>query len=118
MSEKCLNIGMTVCFWCGKSTGIAIGDRLVDCRDKWNVNRVFGGYEPCDKCKENMSKGFTVMIAQDKPSFKNQPEIQENVYPTSQFIVISNEAKARMFNIDNDKCFMEIEVAKNMGLVK
>lgn len=116
--SKCLNVAMTNCFWCGEVMGIAIGDKLVDCKNKLKTQYVFGGYEPCDKCKERMAKGFTIMIAQDKPISNGQPEMQKGVYPTGQWLVISNEAKERMFNVDKDKCFMDRETAIKLGLFK
>ena len=114
--DKCLNVALTFCFWCGKETGIAIGNKLTDCKNKWKTKYVFSGYEPCDECKEKMAKGFTIMIAQDKPIFEGQPEMQKGVYPTGDWLVISNEAKERMSSIDTDKCFMDRETAIKIGL--
>lgn len=117
MVDTCLNVAMTFCYWCGKENGIAIGSRFVSCKDKWKTKYVFTGYEPCDECKSNMDKGFTIMEVEEKPLFKNQPEIQKGIYPTGFFVVITNEAKDKLFkNIDTNKCFMDEETFISIGL--
>jgi len=84
MKKECMDLSLTKCFWCGEDIGIVIGEKLIDCKDKYRNKSIIVNYEPCDKCKEKMNKGFTVMIAQDKPISKGQPEIQKGIYPSGQ----------------------------------
>ena len=61
------------------------------------TQRLFTGYQPCDKCKESITKGFLVMGVSETETFPNQPFITEQngvkLYPTQNIIVLSNEVK-------------------------
>lgn len=117
--NKCLNIAMTKCFWCGEENGIAIGEKLVNCKDKWKTKNVFGGYEPCNKCKENFDKGFTIIEAQKTPLVDGQPEIQKGIYPTGYFTVVKMDAAIGAFGkeiANNKKAFMSTKMYEEFGL--
>ncbi len=121
MSNQCINTAMIQCFWCGEASGIAIGQKLVSCDKKWKTNYIFGGYEPCDKCKENREKGFTVVQAQDKPVNEGQPEIQDGIYPTGVWIVVKNESLVELLGqetVDLGMCFMDKEMMEKIGLIR
>ena len=107
-----VNPAMTTCFWCGKETGIALCGRISGGErggDYEAPRYVFGGYEPCDECREKMGLGVTMIEADTWPVFEGQPEIQEGIYPTSRWVVIRPDAAKRIFNCDSDKAFCDRE---------
>ena len=60
LSEKHgVNPSLTVCFWCGEHTGIALLVRLPG--DKEAPKEIIADYEPCDKCKEQWNKGIPII---------------------------------------------------------
>lgn len=60
------------CFWCGESKNqIALMGMLPD--DAEAPKNLVADFEPCDKCKEEMAKGITLMAVDTTPLFKNQP---------------------------------------------
>lgn len=62
-----------------------------------DTQRLFVGYQPCERCKESIAKGFLIMGVVEQETFPNQPAITEQngvkLYPTQNMIVLSNEAK-------------------------
>ena len=76
---------------------------------------VFGGYEPCNKCKEKMALGTTIMQASLEPVFKGQPEMQKGVYPTGKWVVLKKEAAKRIFNTDSPKAFVDTQTWRALG---
>lgn len=109
-----VNPSMTVCFWCGETTGIALLGKIGDGRkhEDFEAPRYcFGGYEPCDKCKEKMSLGVTIMEAQDSPVHEGLPAMQDRVWPTGRFAVVDSEASSRIFGDKvKDKVFVDKEL--------
>lgn len=117
---KDLDIKMTKCFWCGEDTGIIMDIIKKQKKEKQNKSIVLN-YDPCDKCQKNMDLGFTVIEVSYKPEVKNQPEIQEGIYPTSRYWVIKESVAIKIFdkNIKNkNKAFVTEDVAKEIGLYK
>ena len=107
-----LNPAMTVCFWCAKPNGVALMGRITGGKRGGDIEApgyVFGGYEPCDECKKNMSMGATLMEAATQPCFDGQPEMQKGVYPTGRWIVVTRDAAKRIFNLDGGKAFVDVE---------
>lgn len=102
-----VNPCLQVCFWCGEDVGIALMGRIrkkdphtgrvIRGSDEEAPNRVVLDYEPCQKCKENMSKGVTCVEATTVQPMDDRPEIQEGIYPTGRFCVIHEEAANRIF---------------------
>ena len=104
-----LNAALTTCFWCGETSGIAICGKISgkDDHDMEAPKYVFGGYEPCENCKEKMKLGTAIMEADTWPVFEGQPEMQKKVYPTGRWVVLRKEAAKRIFNCDSDKAFCD-----------
>ena len=72
-------------------------------------------YEPCDKCKEKWDKGAVIIEASDKPNVKNQPAMQEGVYPTGAWWVAKREVLDSKISFVT-KEFVTKEIAKEMGI--
>ena len=115
-----LNPTIPVCFWCGKEKNeIALLGRI---SSKKIVNTAWGGqstkvvdsdmeaprnmildYEPCDECKENMSKGVTLMACSTHPFVEGMPPVQTDpatgaqVYPHPYYAVVRPEMVKRVF---------------------
>ena len=111
-----VNPAIIKCFWCGEDNGIALLGRFsavengVLNRDAEAPHYVFGGYEPCEKCKRNFALGVLLMEACTFPQFNGQPEMQEGVFPTGRHVVIKREAADRIFNVPvKDKAFVDRE---------
>lgn len=93
--EHGLNPAMTVCFWCGKETGVAVLGELP--KDEKAPKHVFGGYDPCPECEEKFNRGILVFEADHTPINPNQPPIgvddkNKPLYPTGNFCVMDKEA--------------------------
>ena len=76
-----VNPTLVTCFWCGEERGdIALLGRIsMDGNDDAEAPRhVVIDYEPCDTCKERMSKGITVIECDD-----------ETEEPTGSWVVVS-----------------------------
>ena len=83
LSEKHgVNPSMTVCFYCGEATGIALLGKLKGNEEapKYICNSI----EPCDKCKEKY-KDYVLIL--EKPS----PEES----PTGRWFAVEKEAMAQ-----------------------
>lgn len=97
-----VNPTIPVCFWCGEEKNeVALLGRIGDSRKHEDFEapmHIVLDYEPCAKCWENMSKGFTVMEATSRPNSVTNMEMQSGIYPTGRFVVLRMEAAQRMFN--------------------
>ena len=78
-------------------------------------------YEPCDKCKEQMSQGVTLIeVSEAQPTDGRPPLTAQNgtvVYPLGGYAVIKAEAFSQMTNQQweaGQKCFVDSEVMKNI----
>lgn len=98
-----LNPSLDICFWCGEEKGIAllgkIGGRNQDLKAP---PKVITNYEPCDKCKEQMESGITIMevcensvVENLKPIGKN--DMGQSVFPTGKFVVVKEDSFNRIF---------------------
>lgn len=112
-----VNPTIPVCFWCGESKNeIALLGKLGDGRKGEDFEAPMSmvlNYEPCDKCREAMESGFTIMVATSQPNSVGQPPIQGNLYPTGQFAVVTQEAAERIFPPEytkKGKLFVDPEV--------
>lgn len=114
-----------MCFWCGQAKNeIALLGRI---SRKKEVRTAWGGtssvvesdieaphyavidYAPCDKCKERMSQGFTVMEVALEPNLRSEVEMQPGIYPTGRYVVVKSDAAKNIFPseyLSRGKCFM------------
>lgn len=92
-----LNPSMDICFFCGEPKGIALFGKMKG--DAKAPQSVLLNYEPCDKCKEAMDKGTTIIEVVVQPN-GNMP-IQDGAYPTGRWCVMRREAAMELFNTDN-----------------
>lgn len=105
-----LNPTIPICFWCGEERNeIALLGRI-NKEDTEAPRSAFLDYEPCDKCKENMAQGVTLMEASHTPNFEGQPAFQRGTYPTGRWLVIKREAANRLFSVEmRNKAFLDSE---------
>ncbi len=96
-----VNPTIPVCFWCGEEKNeIALLGHLANHKgeDIEAPRRMVMDYEPCDKCKENMSKGFMLIETTQAQPQEGMPPIADDHYPTGRWCVISQEAAERIFS--------------------
>ena len=92
-----VNPTIPVCFWCGKPKNeIALMGRMKD--DIEAPKNMVLDYVPCEECQNHMAMGVAVFEASDHPNTEGQPPMQEGVYPTSRFVVVTKECADRVFN--------------------
>lgn len=114
-----VNPTIPICFWCGKTKDqVALMGRIGDARKGEDIEAprdIILDYEPCERCKKHMALGTTVMEASTEPNEVTDIEIQEGVYPTGRWVVITPDAAKRVFGIpeNENKCFLEEEVFQN-----
>ena len=87
-----INPTISVCFFCGKSKGVAHMGKI-DEEDSEAPKSACFDYEPCECCKAKMNEGFTLLEAQDTPCSEGQPPItvkgQGEMYLTSRYLVLT-----------------------------
>lgn len=86
--EHGVNPSIGVCFWCGKDDGTVL--LLGHNKGKEAPRRMVASYEPCPDCRDLMSKGITVMEADEPKHYSEQPR------PTGNWVVVSAEAIRRI----------------------
>lgn len=96
-----VNPTIPVCFWCGEDKNeVALLGRIGNAAVHEDIEapmHMVLDYEPCEKCRSNMSQGFTIMEATNKPNLVTSVQMQSGVYPTGRYAVIRSEAAQRMF---------------------
>lgn len=92
-----VNPSLDMCFWCGEAVGVALLGRN---GGKEAPPKVVTGYTPCAKCKEQMAQGITLVEAGPASRQPHRPGIQPGVVPTGRWIVIREDAVARVFQGD------------------
>lgn len=109
-----LNPTIPICFWCGKERGeVALLGRLPG--DAEAPKNVVLDYEPCECCRADMARGFTLMEATNHPNDRGQVEAQTGVYPTGRFLVIKKEIALKAFgNIGSDKAYVDATMFKRL----
>lgn len=95
-----LNPTLGVCFFCGEDTGeLALLGALKG--DAEAPKRMILNYTPCDKCKEHMSQGITLIETNytdgERPAI-SKDSTGVDVYPTGRWCVIKQEAAERIFS--------------------
>lgn len=84
-----LNPTIATCFFCGKDKNeLILAGRINRNDDEMPMHTIID-YEPCDECKAKMNKGITLIAATTKPTCPNQMPIQNEVYPTGQWCVVT-----------------------------
>lgn len=98
--EYGVNASPIICFWCGEANnGVAL---LGYNKGKEAPRKYFGGYEPCDECKEKMQLGIWVIEAETDPVFEEQSAIIPDTYPTSNWWVLKEDAICRMLQSNEE----------------
>ena len=101
MSRKYgLNPTIPICFWCGEKRNEVACVGVVKDENGQEIEMPMYScidYEPCDKCREGMSRGFTIMEATETPNRATNREMQKGVYPTGNWVVIRPEAAPQIF---------------------
>ena len=116
ISEKHgVNPTMCQCFFCGEVKHIALMGKLKG--DVEAPMQCVMDYEPCDKCKEKMSQGVTLIAVSEVQPRDHRPAITaqggKEVYPLGKYAVVKSEAFSRMTNQQwsaGQKCFVDEEV--------
>lgn len=124
VSEKYgLNPTMGICFFCGKETGeIALMGRMTNgkrgraCKEIEAPKYSVLSYEPCDKCKEIMDKGITLIEVQ-QTTMDCRPAITKHngvdMYPTGKYLTLGRIAAERIFGkeiTESNKAFVEVGI--------
>lgn len=119
-----VNPSLCVCFFCGKSKGIALMGRIGDGRKGEDIEaprECVMDYEPCDECASVMSQGVSLIeVSETQPSDNRPPmnaEGNKKVYPLGGLMVLRPEAVERMFNMQMDagQCvFVDSEIMKKL----
>lgn len=100
-----LNPAIPVCFFCGKPKNelVLMGKLKGDAEAPKNVCL---DYEPCDACKALFARNILLMGVTTTPN-GDQPPIQDNLYPTGSYVVITREAAGRVFQDEAAKAILE-----------
>jgi len=81
-----VNPSLDHCFYCGRSTGIALLGKLPG--DKEAPRNICSNKEPCEECKAHMKLG--VMLVQVGDGGEKDPQ------PTGRLVVVKDEVIGRM----------------------
>ena len=93
-----VNASCTVCFFCGKETGLAFLGHLKG--DVKAPQRIVANYIPCDECAEKHKQGRVVIEAVQHQT--GLPPIMKGVWATGRWCLISKEASEKLFNDGKD----------------
>ena len=87
-----VNPSLTLCFWCGKSKGIALLGQLPN--DAEAPKEAVFDYEPCDECQSMWKQGVPILEVTSTPIRKNLPAINKEpvAYPTGRWVVVNPKA--------------------------
>ena len=104
-----VNPTIPVCFFCGEDKNeIAMLGRIGDGRKGEDFEapiKMCLDYEPCDKCKDAMSKGVTIISAsiytKDGRPPVSKDEYGNFVYTTGAWSVVKTEPAREVFNNEN-----------------
>lgn len=83
-----VNPTIPVCFFCGEEKQeIALLGKLKG--DVEAPHRMCLDYEPCEKCKQAFTQGILLVGVVTHPLPDNRPPIQENLYPTGSYMLVT-----------------------------
>lgn len=115
-----VNPTMPVCFWCGEDRGEVVLLGRIKTPENDDVEapkRMVLDYEPCEKCKEYMSQGFTILEATQEPNDRTNIPMQSVAFPTGRWMVVRWEAKKMFFPQSSDedtRCFVDPELYEKL----
>ena len=99
-----LNPTISVCFFCGRDKDeILVNGYLKG--DAEAPKRAVANYEPCEECKEKFKEGTLIVEATEQDN--GGMPIQEGVWPTGRWCLISHESCKRIFNELHDTILLE-----------
>ena len=107
-----INPCIPLCFWCGKEKNeVALLGTLKG--DVEATKSAVLNYEPCDTCKAQMAEGIALIEVTE--SAIDRPPIQDKLYPTGAWWVISEDTAKEWFNADvkvleHKKAFINTEI--------
>ena len=89
-----MNISSLMCFWCGTNKGGEVV--LMGANDEPLPEYMFGDYEPCNKCKQNMDENNVIIEVSIEPN--NNKPIKDGFYPTGRWFLVPNEKITQIFS--------------------
>lgn len=93
-----VNASCTVCFFCGKETGLAFLGRLKG--DAKAPQRIIANYVPCKECEEKLRQGRVIIeVVQHSTGL---PPIQDGAWPTGRWCLVTREAGELLFKDGKD----------------
>jgi hypothetical protein len=93
--EHGVNPTVSACFFCNKDKNEIA---LLGAAYKGEApRRMVLDYIPCDECKADMARGIALIECTCSPNTPDQPVIQEGLYPTGKWAVITEDAAWRWF---------------------
>lgn len=96
-----VNPTIPVCFFCGEEKQeIALLGKLKG--DVEAPHRMCLDYEPCEKCKQIFAQSILLIGVVTSPLPDNRPPIQENLYPTGSYMLVT-ESFIERFLADDTK---------------
>ena len=122
-----VNPTIGVCFFCGEDTGeLALLGRIREKDDNGRSKRgsdveaprrMVLSYEPCDKCKENFAKGVALIGVTGVQPEDGRPPIQQDLYPTGSYMVVTKEAANRFFDeeVNSDRALVPQEFLDSLN---
>jgi len=82
-------------------------------------------YDPCDSCEKAMAMGISLIECAEKPMIEGHREIQQGLYPTGRWFVVSQDFVLRIFDdemaqsaVNHRKAFIDKECIEMLGLDK
>ena len=106
-----VNPTIPVCFFCGEAKNeIALMGKVGGKGEDIEMPmHCVLDYEPCDKCKEEMAQGITLIGVAEQPTSENQTPIDANrrLYPTGKWCVITEECTKRIFDESSSKSLLD-----------
>lgn len=111
-----VNPTIPVCFFCGEEKQeIALLGKLKG--DVEAPHRMCLDYEPCEKCKQAFTQGILLVGVVTHPLPDNRPPIQENLYPTGSYMLVT-ESFIERFLADDVKTKEQVLKTRKMLLVE
>lgn len=109
-----VNPTIPVCFFCGEEKQeIALLGKLKG--DVEAPHRMCLDYEPCEKCKQAFTQGILLVGVVTHPLPDNRPPIQENLYPTGSYMLVT-ESFIERFLADDVKTKEQVLKTRKMLL--